>query len=119
MQIIWRIQIGGSGKNGCLDRRVVDGAAIQRCFGSGQAMRLAARADDADMRVYRAAGGVDVIPGGDAGEREVAAPQGKFLERPTTRGIPRRQAYFHDELVVRKRGRKRPSEKVRSARRAT
>ena len=55
-----------------------------------------------------------VVEQRNAGQGKIAAPAGKFLERPATTGSPRRQPHFDDQLVRLERRRERAGKEISS-----
>ena len=113
MQVAGRVDFRHGRGRGRPDHVRIDRLAIERCLRVWQAMRPVAGADDADVRVRRAAGGVLVIKSGNSGKRKVAAPEREFLEGPAAFCRPRRQPDLDDQFVGCEHGGKRAGEELR------
>src|SRR5262249_21339689 len=92
MDILRRIELSLGRCDDAIDGGGVDHLTGESRLGGAQAARLAARAEDADMDVGRAAGAVEIVEHGNPRDRKVAATAGHFVEAPAPRALPWRQA---------------------------
>src|SRR5262249_24976388 len=92
MDILRRIDLGPGRRDHAIDDGGVDPLTGERRLGGAQAARLAARAEDADMDVGRAANAVEVVEHGNPRHGKVAATAGHFVEAPAPPALPWRQA---------------------------
>src|ERR1700731_2219094 len=113
VDVVRRIDRGGGGRVRLRDRGLVDLAPVEQRFDAGKPQRPVGNADDADMRVDRAAARVLVVEYGGRGQGEIPAPPGEFLKAPAPARGPARQPHLDDNLIGRERGGERAGEEIR------